>query len=1041
MIMPIFQNVKYKVIADTSKGEIRLDRYFLGGNSSQIVNDVPTAVLNFSDKDRRLSDIPDGYLAPTESFWIMVSASTNSGEDWKRILVGMVEDYNINLGADGKRQITLNLYECPEFRYNYITPNQIAIGNCDFGELFTGSATASDGTPWNPDSLGNYPNGLLYDTSLSFQSTPDFYAGVPDVPFRTVYNNSKKIDVIKKWMNNYGLMFWIDSRYGYFYIQNEPAVQTFPFSGQVVEVGKTVNKYSKTINLTGFKSTVTLIGSDTTIFDTYGGGHKESLILDSEILSIRAAREMAKRNYTSSIDMPKNYTAIIPPTTVPLLGKSILFTEVDGDSETLSVVGVTQNFGDRWETQLQFERPSYSDAKTIIQIQDELASQSQEDLQGQAYIRLTSGESTYHRNEGSAATNICAIGLGHTADTDSGGVPLTDSGMESPIIISPVFAVITDSFESKPYYSAYTTIPNTEANQLIREVTLFANDYVNNEPYHHYRTVPINGRPVSEWNNGCISTVYRSLSKCEDNYLISIEKIYPVSTISECVAFPRTAKDLNVKYINEWTNSINPPAITATVDGVAGTGDNIWTKYSREPDADNISAMSRDMRNSSWNYSVASFSNVTGSGSGKVWTGKDIFVLFEFDMPVTPVSEAYKYIERIDFGFHTWASYSYFGGFGHQPVLLYWYNASSSLGDQNWFCFGTISDNDGCYFYSGSLYPSQSFTPTMPPTTPITINRRNLVDTDSGKFYMALRVASNSSYAGATSTLYVQYAAITANLKGRAGSGGTVDIHRFDKCMIDETGYIQLPFQPKSIQGIYASADYSAFSDSWVKQETATNLFPPLEYRKKYDALQIFKPKKKAKYQEGGGQQFRGTKPKTKYEYWDWSDPVYLYQNANPDEKPLKSVYGAILINRYVFVEYTSEFVDADVSSPPEIPINVLSVSFSNRGKDAYFYMDYSVAPAGYWSNLGVSYSAVGSGTNLAKGGTIGKAIFCLNTGSSLREGVDKNIYKTFNIQYDWYGGFPQEAGSSDGNVGGGNIHEHPHIRGKPGEWWTFETP
>lgn len=1039
---PNYQDIKYSITAINSGGTHSVERFFITGEISEEINSVPTAQLVLSDKNRTLSNIPDGILPPTESFWIAISASTNSGYSWNRLFIGGVERYNISLDPSGQRHVSLDIYDAPELRYNYITPNQIAIGNCNFGELFMGTVTASDGTIWASDIKGNYPNGLLYDTNLIFASPSDIYADVPDAPFKIAYNNNKKIDVIKNWLVDYGMCFRVDTRYKKFYIQHLPSIQTFPDSGHVVRVGETVNKYNKEINLADFNSCVTLIGADNTVFDTYGTGTKEKLIINSEILSHQSARDLTKRFYSSSLNIPLNYEATIPPLIYPILGKSIHFEEIDGDSETLSVVSVVHSLDERWETNLVFENPLFENAKTIVQIQDELSKLSQSDLEGEVYVRASSGESTYHQAEGSGTFNICAIGLGTGRDTDSTGSPYTDSGIDGPLLIKPVNVVLSDTIGTNSFYSAYATIAPTEANRLIRSMVLFANDNTeSNRLYYHSRILTVGDRPLTEWNTSMSSTIYRNMGVCQDNYFSHLESIVPSSPYSDCLAYPRTAKDFNVKYINDWTTSDYPPGLTSTEDG-AESGDNLWNHRGRFPTDNNVSAMSRDMRMNSWNYSVASFTNVTVSEAGVTSsTGKDVTVLFEYSMPISPESEAWKYIARIDFGFHCWGTYSHADANGYSPILLYWNKASTNSDDTAWRCLGTISNNYGCTFYSNSLYLGKAVSSTYAPTNSFTLSGKDMVDSNSGKMYFALRMPPPAGYTLATNTMYIQYAAMTAHIKNRnlTGSGDTIDIHRFEKCMIDETGRLQLAHNPKSILGIYATADYSSSIDAWVKQDAATNLLPSAKWRSDNEILQMFKPKNKKTYDGLTNKHRRGASLKTQYDYYDWSTPVYLYADANQSTSISSFLYKTIVENRYVFVEYTSEYADTAIKPPPEILTNIISCSYSNRGKSASFYMDISNAPGGYWSNLRLNYYAVGSGTDGSKGGTIGKALFHIDTESSIREGVDKNIYKTLNLQYDWYGDVSQVAGSVDGAVGVQNaINDRANhgYRRNHTEWW-----
>jgi hypothetical protein len=1014
--MPDIQDVKYVITAINSKGTYSLEKHFIDGNAKTMMNAVPSAILNFSDKNRTLSNVPDGLIPPTESFWVEVSASTDSGANWERLFVGQAEEYNQSLDVDSTRQISLALYEAPELRYNYVTPNQIAIGNCDFGQLFTGTNTASDGTTWSADSMGNYPNGLLYDTNLSFSSPPDFFAGVPDAPFRTEYNNYKKIDAIKEWMGNYGLDFWIDTRLGKFYIQNQPSVQTYPNSGYVVQVGNTVNKYNKTTDLSGFNSCVTLVGTDNTVFDTFGMGAKQIMVMDSDIISYRSARNQTKRYYSSSMFLPDNYTSIIPPTTKQLLGKSIIFREIDGDSETLSTVAVTHNFGQRWETQLQYNNPSYSEAKTIIEIQDDLAKITQSDLAGQVFVRVLSGASDFFTNEGWSDGGIVAIGLGSTPDTDSNGNPNTDSGIETPIAIKPMMGMISDSSDGQNYTSAYTSFGPGEANGLIRQVVLFSRYGSGNELFTLSDAMSWSTRPTTEWNSGNSASAWINIGSSSGVYLSSIQNVVAESTWG-AYAFPKTARQLNVRCMNTITTDPVPAEPTSTYDGTEDTS-YLWTSYASVPSAEQLDNMSTDLRKDSYTFSVASFSNVTSGAARTGSSGKQVSLIFECDIPVEPISEAIKYFGRLQYGFHGWASYSHNDASGYTPLRLFYFDNSRVYGDR-WVGLGTISNQGSCSWTNGTLTAGQVITNSLSPFDVITLNNHCLVDTTSGKVRMALMVQTLSAYPDATLSMYIQYAGMMEDVLIQSGIGGNTSQSYIKKCSIADTGYISIP-KDVHLTGIYAFASES--SGSWIKNSESLNLLPPPQYRKNNDIARIWEPvRKKSLLRDFVGLFDWGGYYRTKLhdsnltdynEYYPYK-PIY----TNAEDTDAISSYQEIMQNRYVFLEYTVTSTDANVPPPPDLDNNLISVSYSNRGKDATFYIDQTKAPP-YGCNIRINYTAVGlndwdvtDSSGLIYAGTIGKTSFCLNTRSSIREGIDKNAFKTLNIQYDWYGDIPQSSG------------------------------
>jgi hypothetical protein len=992
--MTDIQNARFKLTAITSKGTYSLDRFFLDGDSSVEINTVPSARFRFADKRRTLSDEQTGLIPPTATFWIALSASIDAGSTWEPMFIGVAENYNLNLTPDGERTAEITLYDAPELRYNYITPNQIAIGNCDFGTLFTGTNTATDGTPWNSDSFGNYPNGLLYDTNLFYSSPSDMYGDAVDVPFRTAYNGAKKIEAIGNWLDRYGLCFIVDTRNQRFYVKKIPAVEPFPYGGEVVAVGQNTNQYTKRIDLTGFNSSITLVGDS--VFDMFGSGLKQKFVQDTDILSFQSARTQTKLFYSSSQNTPREFSVAIPPTNKFLLGKSVLFQEIDGDSETASVVNMKQVYdATRWATNLTFEEPSYSIAKTIVDITDEIDKLQQEDLAGQIYVRVLCAKSTV---QNIYMNNLCAMGFGATFDTDSNGKLKTDYGIETPLAIIPIMMTNFDSFDGHNVYSAYGQLGTDRGNGLIREIVLFANILDDNKLYHPTHSYNWNSRPATEWNDVSTSIPYISLGVCPDPYLISVDNISISSQILGCYAHPKNAQQMTFKMVNNWvpiTTSQLPTPITATIDQ-GQYSDNIWDTQANIPDASSILNMSNDMRKSSRTYSVATFTNITVSTDSSFTqsSGRQVQLMMEYDMPVQPAGEAYKFFKQLRYGFHTWASFSHWNGSGTAFVLLY---MSRPNGNADWYkwwkCLDTISNGTMCSWYEGTLTDGTSITPKTQIEYDTgwsdTFRRMNYINTTSGKIQMLLFVPTSSAYSGATLSLYVQYLGICADVTTQTGSGGAVTKRIFERCPIDSTGYIVPSFPPSKIEGVFASA--SEINGGWALIDNADNMLPTGTWLRSHDALQFLIDKTTQQIHYKGHDITVGHRTTLVYNY-PINDLQYL--------QTLKT----IRTNGYIFVDYEYDTMSANVNPPAALDLNLISTSFvsDSRGSQSALYIDMSQAPP-YWCNLDIAYTSVGIGSWAYSGNTVGKASFCLNTHSSLREGVDKNVFKTMNVQADWY--------------------------------------
>jgi hypothetical protein len=1016
------QNIKFKVIAINSKGTYSLEKYFLGGDNSLQINDVPTSRIVLSDKNRVLSNIPNGYISPTETFWVAVSASTDSGGTWERTSIGLAENYNITLNPSGERQVELIMYDAPEMRHNYTTPNQICLGDCDIGQLFVGTATASDGTSWSMDSRGNYPNGLLYDTNFSYSSRADFFPDVNDVPMRLGYNNEMKIDTIKNWLSDYGMSFILDCRNGLFYVKQNPYVEKYPFSGIVLQVGDNINKLQKKIDLGGYKDAITVVSTQNGVFDIYGDGSKERLLTDNNLISYKGARVQSKRLFNSTREIPAQFGAVIPPTNQFLIGQSVIIRELDGDEETASVVGMNQKYdGNRWETDLVLDEPSYSVAKSIIDIQDALGKQSSGDLEGQAFIRVSSGASEFAQVNPTVG-NICAVGFGLTSDTDSSGSVSTQSGIETPIIIKGLSGYISDSDDDGNIFSAYSQLASDEGNGLIRQIVLLGNTNIPNQELRYLTTSVQWYRPVTEWNAGQTnSTPFILKGTTSNKYLLDLNEIVPISLLGDgYFAYPRSARDLIVRSLNIVPNTYpvcRPVDITATYDGTVG-GDAIWEAAGQTPDGTTLENISQDMTILSYTYSVGTFTNITMSTASTQSSGKPINLAFSFDMPVEPRCEAWKYWKRTAYGFDTWASYSHCSGSGWTPVLLFLYNAQGFVADANtyhWTCMGTISNAPFCVMASSSLTASMQITDSynITPTT-VPFDSIDLVSTDSGRLRMCLFVPTLSGYQDATLSLFVQYAGMTTDIKIHSGSGR--EMESISEQVVIEPVYetknkpkyggyfkyhhhfhLMLPTTAKEITGIYASAS-----------QTDGGYYIPNDYENLLKEHSIYDPIKKEFTTKG-------------LIFWTTKDPPYEMSpesNANyriasvkkSEDWHFKAIFEKIKKQKYAFIKFVPEIYDANVEPPPAITLDFVSTSFvsGSRGSSSEIYFNMDYAPP-YWCKLALKGIYVGSSTEVC--GTVGKVSFCSNTGSSLREGIDKNTLKVFNFQYDYHEDFAQSSG------------------------------
>ena len=1000
------QDIKYKIRAITNdNATISLGRYFQGGDINYAANAVPSAEFKFSDKNETLSN---GLLSPTTTFYIDFSASTDSGETYNKLFSGYVEDYSEELSPDGTQNITILAYDAPSIRYNYATPNQICMGDCDFGPLMTGTISASDGTSWNSDSKGNYPNGLLYDTdfSLSTDSVTNLFVGEHDVPLRLSYNLGRKLEIIKTWIEPYGLNFWLNTIDNTFHLVTSSRISPFVFGGndRNLIIGTNINSMKQTKNLSKRSDAFSVIGNNNSVHHTYGTGTIESLSQESDIYSYEAAYNLAKRRYQLSTGTENSWIIQIPPISENYVGTSLHIFDKTGNAKLLygSVLEQQHNFSsDRWDTQLTLENKRITEAKTLLQTREELIKQKEDKLSGVVYLRASSGESIWHSLSSASPGNICAIGFGHTFDTNSTGSYKTNSGIGEPMIIKPLDDYISVSIYT---HSAYCTLNPSEANGLIREIVLFANTNSNNNLNSISETISWD-REEGAWNNESSSSPYRALITSSYRYLVKVDSINILAPGFGEICYPMIPLDATVKYITDLAVNSLIPATLTDADG------RIWNNRGRLFDSAQLTTMSKDLIGETQTFSCISVSNTAGDGTS---TECPIQIIFEYQVPVDPPERAREITTGIMYHLIGYGMAKHSSFTSSRTMSCYMWKSASGAGTWSWVNYDNINQT----YSSRSAY---AFSTAPNPETQYYVD-------DKGTVRFGIFIDTMSTpYNDATLTAYLEYQGMNMTMKEQESSSEVRhEVTYFEKCPVNLfTGEIAHSFPARDILGIYASAT-SDGSGNYTEIEGATNLL----FSHAYSGIERFNIFREIPDVERVRIHTRpGLRPRYRTQHLTPGElktqENYLKYFIAPGKDPyLYAAYCSIVDNKHAFVKYRGLYYTPGVSYPDDLNIDMVSTSFvsESRGSQSIIYLDMNGAPM-YGCDLKINYWAVGNDSATDEyGGTIGKAVFNMNTNSSLREGFDKTPFKTCFVQFDYNGDTTDDMGDAGGG-GGGKYH------------------
>jgi len=518
------ENIDIRLTLADNNTTVSAENILMGADITDNINEVSSANIKLKDKDGTLFD----DLELTSSFGMLIEYKIDDG-NWKRLFRGGVDRCTYEINDTGERTATLYAYGGTSLRYNYLSPNQVGIGNYQsISTIFVGTPTASDGTSWSYDENENYPNGLLYDTGLRFNSDvtrefiTDIFPDKIDVPVVMGLGRNKKLESIANLLSPYGINYIIDerARRPFLALMKSPRTDQFPiYTGTDFAIGKNIGNMSRDYALTAENDTVTVVGKASGIVGMYGNAigkeQREKFYKEDDVATFADALELAKQrvllndSVQESIKLQttaKNVLDIYPS----LIGKSVIVRE-RGVEETYSVIGMKHSISPvKWTVDLVCENPEIDAGKTYGEIIEQIQNQKNEDIKDRVYINCY-GEPSLWSGYMSLShlhtySNVCAMGIGKDS-TNNDYVTFSDPEYKTQsiegngCIISPLLIIPTvASYSVDTGITSYLCNFGNIGNALVKEIVLLANDktVIDNLPYSNTWSFDYTKRPTVE---------------------------------------------------------------------------------------------------------------------------------------------------------------------------------------------------------------------------------------------------------------------------------------------------------------------------------------------------------------------------------------------------------------------------------------------------------------------------------------------------------------------------------------------------------------
>jgi len=966
------QNLKYKILVRDETGSLQdVSKYLSKANVMIGAGSYPTAQMDLNDKNRTVYDM----LGYTNSFPLILSGSFDNGNRWMRLFTGSVENVKTIVDDTGNRKTTLLAFGLDSLRDSYLSPNQIAIGNCDYTNLFRGNnvLTYTSGSrvwteTWSTDGYNNYPNGLLYDTKMSLDTTypvnmnPD---GV-DFPITLGMGATTKFERINDVITPYALTFYVEENRdlgSMFYLLSNSAYDNWPSASWVdFRLGGNILNYTKDHKLYKKKGGHVVIGSSNPDlffrFDAGGTESKEAIYVNGEIQSLEAAYLSSKMRKELFEDVPVTVQITTLPTylndsdydIIPI-GKRIKIYDTDGSYEQLGLVKLNHEITeDSWITRLDFVDSPPEEAKTMADIKDELKKINEEDsaIMGRAYVRATGGSSTNYA--ATAERYPVAIGIGGSNATTNKTFG-TSTVNSTSVFFRPYCIIPCTGYLSKSgMLHSFATVPVNRGMGLVKEIVLLGNtnsDRSTNRVMETFSWL----RPTTFDTTSEEHTVYTSSNCLSSEWPISIEKITLLSSIESCSAY--------------WYKPVSAYSVKTMVDnfGYFSPTSTTWE------DAPEMLAQDKMITSKDLQSTPTTYSGMTISAP----FNKCAQICFKFRLPLTPESLSRNYLQEVSYNIVGRCSWTDGTNSSIPSATMYFFNTSSNA----WALPATTrlsGTSDGKSEYEWGLFGGNTVC-------------KNYINKDS-EINVLLYLEDYGEEKGiGTFSIVLNYFDINFAVSERNddliyNEGLETYPTVLEKCYwnaIDGSFKTSLP--PREILGFWLekpSAATTNYVNKIADRMAPTKLLPDFTVARK--TVNEYKP--------------------------EWDRMVNIHSMLQEGKDAVSDAWGAwiniftgddknrLKMQEFAWISY-STVRNMTRDPPPIVPLEFLDFVYdtatSNGSRSTLVYnMEY--APA-HRFGFSVEYTAVG-------GGVMSRAI--LDPSSSVRQGINKNENIALEIQYDF---------------------------------------
>src|SRR3990170_591576 len=366
------QILKYSLVID---GE-SVSHDMTAANVREAANERPVATFDLANTNGKYTN-PASF---SDGQSVVFSASTD-GSTFARLHSGSIILRSAGVDANGRSLLSVQT-RLATLDHAYVSFNNAVHRDRDFGAIFTGSPTASDGSAWSQDGKGNYPNGLLYGTTVQWDplNTSDIYPGSPDAPL--VFHGNRSIwDAAIGIADIYGFDVFLRPSGSEVYLSTLRRGTAAPSSGVTYTYGQDINADEISFEGSDNVSGVTIIGDGGVYYRT--GSPPYAQLIDQTVRNYDQARERAKTWLElHTVSFPKG-SVTVPADTRSLLGKRVTIADAArGFAAPFigNVIGVNHAIAsDRWTTNLTLDNPPKETVKLLADVITEIKERQQQD--------------------------------------------------------------------------------------------------------------------------------------------------------------------------------------------------------------------------------------------------------------------------------------------------------------------------------------------------------------------------------------------------------------------------------------------------------------------------------------------------------------------------------------------------------------------------------------------------------------------------------------------------------------------------------------